>query len=145
MVKKRVSKKRAKRPKKPQAKPEPYFIGIGDPVELRKQILEPTREVIQFLQSYEQFQKTKEEKAHVILQLQDDLKAIKTGVNKLKRLLPKSKLKTIKTKKPSTRKEIKEEKKFSPAKPKPVSVPPELVSLEKELGEIEKKLGTLSE
>lgn len=129
--------------RKPEAGPKPYFIGINNPVELRKHILEPTREVIQFLQNYEQFQKTKEEKTHALLQLKDNLKAIKTEVNKLKRLLPKSKLKIEKpSKKP--KEELKEEQKL-PAKPEPPPIPAELAALEKELGEIEEKLGTLSD
>lgn len=138
-----MAEKRTKRrkPKKAKAESEPYFIGINNPVELRKHILEPTREVIQFLQNYEDFQKTKEEKAAAILQLKDDLKAIKTEVNKLKRLLPKSKLKTEKPVK-KIKAEVKKEKKVYP-KPAHSNIPPELVSLERELGEIEKKLGTL--
>lgn len=134
---------------------EPYFIGLGDPVELRKNILEPTREVIQFLQSYEEFKKIKEEKTHTILILKDDLKELKLYINKLRRLLPRSKVKAEKT---YTRiqKEIKEEcsepKFYQPASksvvsksaPKPIpQTHPELDSLEKELGDIEKKLGTL--
>lgn len=135
-----MAKKKTKRSKKPKAKSEPYFIGISDPVELRRHILEPTREVIQFLQSYEQFQRTKEEKTFLISQLKDDLKAIKAEVNKLRKFIPKSKLKTEKT--PKAKEEVKKERKPS-AKTK--SIPPELASLEKELGEIEMKLGTLSE
>ncbi len=155
MAKKKTTKKRAKKPRKrkPQAEPKPYFIGISDPAELRKHILEPTREVIQFLQSYEDFQRTKEEKTQTIIQLKEDLKAIKTQINKLRRFLPKSKLK-IERPPEKIKEEIKKEKKLLPKKPapkeeplppKPTGPPSELETLEKELGAIEKKLGTLSE
>lgn len=143
MAKKKLSKKK-KRRKEP--KEEPYFIGLSDPVELRKHILEPTREVIQFLQSYEQFKKTKQEKTQAILQLKDDLKQIKVGVNTLRRLLPKSKIKAEKAYR-KVKEEIKKEQKIPERVEvrKPIAVPTELASLEKELSEIEKKLGTISE
>ncbi len=145
-----MAKKTKKRVKKAKKKTETqtYFVGISNPSELRKNLLEPTREVIQFLQSYEDFLKTKEEKTKFIFQLKDDLKAIKTEINKLKRFLPKSKLKAEIHKK--IEEEIKREKRktfkrtISP-KPSLPKKPTELETLEKELSAIEEKLGTLSE
>lgn len=130
---------------------EPYFIGLSDPVELRRHILEPTREVIQFLQSYEQFKKTKEEKTQAILQLKEDLRLIKIEINKLRKLLPKSKIKAEKTYRKIEKEIVKEQK--APKKievaplpeTRPRPLPSELDALEKELSDIERKLGRLSE
>ena len=156
MAKKKTTKKRRTTRKSVSPKKEPYFIGLGDPVELRRNVLEPTREVIQFLQSYEEFKKVKEEKTFTIGLLKEDLKEIKTTINKLRRLLPRSKLKAERTY-GRIKKEIESEhpelKPKPEPKPEPVPEPepeplppahPELDSLEKELGEIEKKLGSLS-
>lgn len=134
---------------KKEVKAEPVYIGLSDPVELRKHILEPTREVIQFLQSYEQFKKMKEEKTQAILQLKEDLRGIRASFNQLRRLLPRNKVKAEKTYR-KIKKEIKKEQKIperaiSRAKPATVRPPTELEALEKELGEIEKKLGTIPE
>jgi len=157
-VKKKATKKKATKKKRsvrktPEQIEEPLFIGIGEPVELRKHILEPTREVIQFLQSYEEFIKIKEEKTDTVLQLKEDLKNIKSSINKLKRLLPRNKIKGEKT-----HEEIKKERRYirkteeiQPPAPEisetlpPAPKPAEVEDLEKELSEIEKKLGTLSE
>ena len=148
----RKKRKATRASSKSSSKKDPYFIGLGDPVELRKNILEPTREVIQFLQSYEEFKKVKEEKTYTIGLLKDDLKEIKMYVNKLRRLLPRSKIKAERTY-TRIKKEIKEEQEPEPVpepipepKPEPKPLPPahpELDSLEKELADIEKKLGSL--
>tara|TARA_Y100000310_G_C20626072_1_gene785957 strand:- start:200 stop:685 length:486 start_codon:yes stop_codon:yes gene_type:complete len=153
MVKKKTTRKRKVRRKSTSSKSEPIFVGLGDPVELRRNILEPTREVIQFLQSYEEFKKVKEEKTYTIGLLKDDLKEIKATINKLRRLLPRSKIKAertfgrIKKDFKSEQSEPKPEPSPTPEpKPEPKPVPvahPELDSLERELGEIEKKLGSL--
>lgn len=119
---------------------EPFFIGLNDPTELRKHLLEPTREVIQFLQSYEEFQRIKEEKNQAILTLKEDLKMISSEINKLRRFLPKGKLKIAK---PSVN--LKEETKPVLVKKVKPKAPNDLDRLEKELGEIEDKLGTITE
>lgn len=139
---KSVAKKSRKKSSKAKPEEKPYFIGLNNPTELRKNILEPTREVIQFLQNYEEFKKIKEEKTKYIIQLKDDLKQIRLSVNQLKKALPQNKLRIEKPKK------IKEAKKEAlpveaKAAPAPLLPPTELDSLEKELNEIEKKLGSL--
>jgi len=75
---------------------EPIYVGLHNSVELRKHLLEPTREVIQFLQSYEQFLGNKSEKAKFIDQLKEDLKLIKLDISKLRKFLPKNKIKAEK-------------------------------------------------
>lgn len=150
MAKKKTRTPKKKKPRSPSLPKEPLFVGLDDPVELRKHILEPTREVIQFLQSYEEFKKTKEEKTQALLQLRGELKNIRTSFNRLRRLFPRNKAKAEKTCQ-KIKKEIKKERKLpsaslpeeAPAIPNRKSFP-ELDSLERELGEIEKKLDTLS-
>ena len=160
MAKKKTTRKRKSKRKSAKSQPkssEPIFIGLGDPVELRRNILEPTREVIQFLQSYEEFKKVKEEKTHAVDLLKEDLKEIKLTINRLRRLLPRSKIKAeqtygrIKKEILAEHPELKPKPKPKPEpvlepEPKPEPLPPahpELDSLERELGEIEKKLGSL--
>jgi len=115
----------------------PYFIGLNDPIEIRKNLLEPTREVIQFLQSYEQFKKIKEEKTQTILQLKEDFRLIKASINALRRQLPRGK---IKLEKPSEN--IKEEVQKERKKPVKKTLT-ELDALDQELGNIEQTLGNL--
>ena len=159
MAKKKTTRRKAKKRSAKSKSAEPIFIGLGDPVELRRNILEPTREVIQFLQSYEEFKKVKDEKTHTVNLLKEDLKEIKLTINRLRRLLPRSKIKAEKTSgriKKEMGVEIPEPKPKPEPKPEPKSEPktesepeplppahPELDALERELGEIEKKLGSL--
>lgn len=145
-----VKKKSVKKVLKQESE-DPYFIGLDNPIELRKNILEPTREVIQFLQSYEEFKKLKEEKTNSIIRLKDDLRLIKASVNRLRKLLPKSKIKVEKEQKKAKeiqKKELVEKSSFEPIVSKVKTISPkhtsELNTLEKELGEIESQLGNLS-
>lgn len=141
MAKKKDAAKRKAAGKKEHREERTYFIGIDYPTELKKLILEPTREVVQFLQSYEHFRKTKEEKTKAIKQLQGDLVKIRNEIARLKRLLP-----PLKMEKPAFKEKIKEEVvQELKVKPKPSRPSNELEELEKELSEIEQRLSTLPE
>lgn len=129
----------------PQGK---YHIGIQNPIELRRDILEPTREMVQFLQSYEQFKIVMEQKKELLVQLRQQVKGIKSQVYQLRALLPRTKTEAESTY-AKIKKEMQEEQRI--VKPKVVARPAakpqpavqDLQSLERELSEIESKLETL--
>ena len=153
---------------------EVFYVGLRDPVEVRRNILESTREAVQFLQRYEKLKSIRDEKREASKLLHNDIKELKALVNRLKRVLPKSKLRIklhkehvlvkcsrcgakfdTKTdlekhqkKHKKKKKKAKAEKK-APAKkveaPKEETKPlTELEHLESELSDIESKLGKLS-
>lgn len=141
--------KMAKRHKKKE--PEIFFVGVEDPIELRRSILESSKEIVQYLQRFERFKKVRSEKASEIVKLRIQTKEINKLVRQLKLLLPKTKLRR-KVPKPEEPKEIKRtpimEEEIEPVKipipkieAKPMS---DIEKLEAELSEIEDRLGKLS-
>ena len=53
-----------------------YVVQISDPKMLRKDVLEGLREVIIFMQGYDQFKKVQEEKTMLFTQLKNEVKDI---------------------------------------------------------------------
>ena len=133
MAKKKKTRKRTT--KKPQKK---LFIGVDNPDELRRMILEPNREVVHFLQSYEEFKRIKNTKTQTILGLKDNIREIKSDITKLRKLLPAGK----ETHKKRVIEELEEKKPTKKVRVR--SEPSELDELERELAAIEQKLGTIS-
>ncbi len=94
-----------------------YVIQVSDPKMLRKDILEGLREVIIFMQGYDQFRKVQEEKTMLFTQLRNDVKDIHYLIdNKLRLFLPKGKVHSV-VKVAATREVVREIKK------QPVVVP----------------------
>lgn len=98
--KRKVNKKKrtTSKPKVVQVKTkEPdYMVQLGEPTALRRDVLEALREVILFMQSYEQFLKVQEEKLEMFDQLKEHVKDLNSLVNnKLPLYLPKGKLDAI--------------------------------------------------
>jgi len=128
---------------------EVFFVGIRDPVEVRKTLLENTRDVVQILQRFERFKQVREEKAQEVLILKNDIKELNRLVNKLKSSLPKTKIRiklqqeeaAAKKQKPVEEKKKVEKKQEVPVKKKELS---DLEKLERELGDIEGRLSKLS-
>jgi len=78
---------------KAAAKGPDYVIQVSDPKMLRKDILEGLREVIIFMQGYDQFRKVQEEKTMLFTQLKTDVRDIQQMIdNKLRLFLPKGKV-----------------------------------------------------
>ncbi|MBU0457678.1 MAG: hypothetical protein ABH824_02475 [Nanoarchaeota archaeon] len=94
-VKKEV--KRVSAPKMPvREKGLNFMVQINDPKALRKDLLEALREVIIFMQGYETFRKVQEEKVVTFSKLRDNIKELNNLIdNKLRKFLPKGKLKSI--------------------------------------------------
>ena len=85
-------KKKVAKVKVAEKRPD-YVIQVNDPKMLRKDILEGLREVIIFMQGYDQFRKVQEEKTILFTRLKSDVKDIQQLIdNKLKLYLPKGKV-----------------------------------------------------
>ncbi len=118
------------------------FVVVNSPVEIRKGILESSREMIQSLQRYEKFKMIRADKHHEIAKMRELTKDIVKDIAKLRNMLPKD-VKPKHVKKPVVKKVVK-----TPVKKKPVPPPKpkrktELDKLEDELKDIESKLGSL--
>jgi len=75
-----------------------FMVQISEPRMLRKDLLESVREIIIFMQGYEKFRKIQEEKVSLFTQLKTDLRVLNTLVDeKLRKYLPKGKLRGIQT------------------------------------------------
>ena len=72
--------------------PDTYFVGIQDTRDLKRALLEATRDTVVFLQRYENFNKIKNEKNETIAELKKRIKEISSVVADLKRKLPESEL-----------------------------------------------------
>lgn len=108
---------------------EEYYVSIREPENLRKNILETSRQVVLSLQRYEHFKiNSKKEECEA---LKRTLREINELISRLKKELPVKKVKSIPP--------ISDKKISAITKTKK----PEIASLEKDLAEIEKKLSLL--
>ena len=148
--------------KKKAAKKEPdevFYVGMKDPIEIRRSLLESSKEMVQYLQRAEKFKAVRTEKAEEIAKLKEIMNDATKLISKLKTSLPKTKIRTRMHKheeevmKEALVKELGEAKEefevaakeakpaeVKKAKPKPAS---ELEKLESELSAIESKLTKL--
>ena len=128
-----------------EQKQEPFYVGIKDPAEIRRTVLEITRDVVQHLQRAERFKAVRKEKLEQINKLKGLIKDIAKQVTQLKTILPKTKLRAGSGKKPQIKPVFRipevEEAPVKVEKPRPST---ELEKLEAELGEIESRLGKLT-
>jgi hypothetical protein len=69
-----------------------FFVGIKDPIEIRRSILESSKEVVQYMQRAERFKEIRKEKTGEILKLKGLVEDTQKLVRKLKTELPKTKL-----------------------------------------------------
>ena len=97
--KRRSSPKRRSKPTKRVVKRESgpaYMVQLSDSKSLRKDVLESLREVIIFMQAHEKFMRIQEEKVVLFTQLKNDVKDLNLLIeHKLKKHLPKGKLKVV--------------------------------------------------
>lgn len=71
---------------------EVFHVGVKNPTELRRGILENSRDMVKFLKRYEKIKDIREEKKQAIKRLKKDSKDIREAINKLKEHLPRTKL-----------------------------------------------------
>ena len=116
-AKKRKKSRSAPRKRQTRTEKEPdYMIQISEPKLLRKDILESLREVIIFMQGYEQFTAIQTEKVALFEQLQGQLKEVDSLINgKLRKYFARGKLKPINPEAEHPQEEVEEESPGSPA------------------------------
>ncbi|HLC64799.1 MAG TPA: hypothetical protein VJI46_01595 [Candidatus Nanoarchaeia archaeon] len=118
-----------------------YFVSVGNPEELRKNILEASKDLLEGLARYERFKAVRQEKLEAIRTLRLDLKRTALLITKLKSHLPSVEVSAPRVsvpKKAVAKAERKAEVKKEQTKTPKTS---ELEKLEAELDDIEKKLG----
>ncbi len=146
---KRAARKSVKKQIAP-IKPEVLYMGISNPVDVRRSILECARDMVHFLQMFEKFRVIREEKKEAAAILKKQIKELNTLVNKFKAALPKTNIRTG-IKKPKTEFEAPiekhEEKAAEKAQESNSEIPEinmdDIEALEAELHEIEDKLNFL--
>ncbi|MFW6230413.1 MAG: hypothetical protein ACOC32_00115 [Nanoarchaeota archaeon] len=72
--------------------PNVFFVGIQETKDLKRAIIEATRDSVVFLQKYENFLKIRKEKNEAITLLKKTVKEITSMVNQLKKQLPESEI-----------------------------------------------------
>ncbi len=118
---------------------ELFFVGIRDPIEMRKELLTSSKNLIDSLKRYEAYKSVKDEKQQHILELKHVFDELLVLNRKLRGKLPRTPLKA-----PTIEREERQEK--SKAKPVKTSQKPaqnKVDILEEELSRIEEKLGRL--
>jgi len=138
----------------PMKEKEPdYVVQIQDPRMVRKQLLESLRDLIIFMQGYEQFRRLQEQKVTQFTALRNDVKELNHLLDaKLRHHFPKGKVKPITnhTSKPviqEPEEEMEEEKVVAPVRmpvrkeaPAPTPKRNDLDELEQQLRDIENQL-----
>ncbi len=133
-----------------------FFVKVREPDEVKKNLLESLRDIVESMHRFEKFKEIRQEKLKNITKLREDVKELIKLHSNLKAALPESKLRVslrpfkkkkqkVKKKKKTTKKEAKKiikqlEKEERPREQKPIS---ELEKLESELSAIEGRLSTL--
>ena len=124
---------------------EPLYVGVYNPVNLRKDVLTSSRLILSSLQKYEKFVGIKEKKAELIVQLARTVKEINSLNKRLMQFMPKTKIKSVTIKKSEevVPKVVKHVGKIPPAMNKSIEEKTRLAELEDELASVEEKLGGL--
>ena len=129
--------------KKKEIVEEVYYVGIREPVELRKEMLLSSRSVIQSLKKYELFKELRKEKLSYTYELRRVMEELAVLNKRLRRYLPASKMRAA---------ELTQEKKVTQQTPPPARVKAKqlleeprtrLELLEGELDKIEDQLDKL--
>ena len=130
---------------------EMYFVHIKEPNEIRRNILETLKDIVEVLQRFEKFKHTRHEKLEKIQKLRGLLKDANKMLGNLKLKLPQTNLRaTVIKEAPIHSKEAhhKKKKKVKSSEEKSEKAPKkemtELEKLESELNAIEGKLKSLS-
>ena len=118
-----------------------FFAEVKEPEEVRRNILESLKEIVESLQRFEKFKETRKDKLHNINKLGKIVKNTNKLVLDLKKSFPETKIRTMKAiSKTAEKKKIGIRKKKEVAERKPLT---ELQKLESELSEIEGNLESL--
>ena len=114
---------------------------VREPEEVRRDILESLKEIVESLQRFEKFKDTRKDKIDRINKLRKIVKDTNTLVLNLKKSLPETKIRAVKAiSKTAEKKKTSYREKKELTEKKPLT---ELQKLESELSEIEGKLSSL--
>jgi len=122
--------------KQNQAK-EIFYVGLRDPTEVRRNLLESSKDIVVFLKTYENFKQVRIQKIEEINKLKGQIQQIAKLINKLRRELPKTRLRE------------KSEEAVRQGGVRKISIPPrkqassDVEKLQSELSAIEEKLKLL--
>jgi hypothetical protein len=121
---------------------EPLYVGVVDPVGLRKDLLNSVRDIIHALKEYEMFTEVREERELLISDLKGVVREINILNARLKQLMPKTRVKGVA--KPAEIAPVhmpsQEPEMMRIAKPRIIEEKTRLAELEDELAEVESKL-----
>jgi len=116
-----------------------FFVEISNPEDVKRNILESLKDIVESLQRFEKFKETRKDKIDKINKLRKTVKEINKLVPSLKQAFPEAKIRAIRAvSKQPIMKVVKGKKKVSIQETK--KPPTELQKLEDELSQIENKL-----
>ena len=72
---------------------EPLYMGVPDPLDLRKDILNSSRMLLSSLKRYEGYTETTKEKERYVAELAKKIKELNILTKRMKQMMPKAKLK----------------------------------------------------
>ncbi len=125
--------------KKEEINDEQFFVGISGTKDLRRNLLESSREVVHSLQSYEKISEIREEKLRRIRQFKTVIEELKLLISKLNESVPQ-----VRIKQPVSKNDFKlPKKKKEPVSKKRKDEIEEMRELEEDLSKIEGRLAQL--
>lgn len=131
--------------KKKSKKEELFYVGVKNPVELRRVILESSKEMVQYMQRAEKFKKTRAEKEEEFAKLKKTMNSVSSMVSKLRTYLPKADIKSGASEYKKAKKDAPSIKNIKVSKQSLKEIPQsEIIKLERELGEIESRIKRMS-
>ncbi|MBW2998621.1 hypothetical protein KY321_03710 [Candidatus Woesearchaeota archaeon] len=113
---------------------EENYVGIRNPVEIRRSILETSKDVISNLKTFEELREIRIEKFSLIEEYNSELEDLKKLIAKLKRIFPKNKI-SVDNKPKEVKKKV--------VKQKVIPEPKDLSDFEDELDSLEEKLSLM--
>jgi len=111
---------------------EVFYVGLNNPKEIRKSVLESTRDIIQVIKTQDSLKQIRTKKYVLIEELKNQMVQIDNLMNRLKRALPSSREKEQTSPSISNKRRIEAPRKIK-----------DIDKLEAELADIEAKLGEL--
>lgn len=131
--------------KKKSKKEELFYVGVKNPVELRRVILESSKEMVQYMQRAEKFKKIRAEKEEEFAKLKKTMNSVSLMVSKLRSYLPKADIKSGASEYKKAKKDAPVIENIKVSKQSIKEIPQsEIIKLERELGEIESRLKRMS-
>ncbi len=120
---------------------ELFFVGIRDPIEMRKELLTCSKDLIDSLRRYEQYKDVKEQKLQNIMELKRVFDELLVLNKKMRNHLPRTPLRAP----PAIREMAREERRpVAKGKQTPIKFTRSKIDvLEEELSKIEQRLGSL--